>query len=114
MPSKPSNRLRFNIPTLEETFKGERAAWRNARKERQRKEASNRKRGTGNRLDGLCHIDGKPCPRAAKCAFRCFEVCQNLAETTSSSVYCSHTSSCSRKHQRPRFTCGLREANITE
>lgn len=113
MPRKPSNRLRFSIPTPEETFKGERAAWRNARKERERKEASNRERGKGNRLDGLCHIDAKPCPRAAKCAFRCFEVCQNLAEITSS-VYCAHTSSCSRKPDRPRFTCGLREANITE
>ena len=114
MPRKPSTSRRFFIHTPEETFKGERSEWLNARKERQRKEARNRERGTGNSLDGLCHIDGKPCPRAAKCAFRCFEVCQNLAETTSSSVYCSHTSSCSRKHPRPRFTCGLREAHITE
>lgn len=111
MPRKPSNRLRFNIPTLEETFKGERSEWRNARKERQRKEARNRERGTGNSLDGLCHIDGKPCPRAAKCEFKCIEVCQNAKESTNY-FKCGNAKTCFIT--RGLFTCGLREAHITE
>lgn len=101
----------FSIPTPEETFKGERSEWRNARKERQRREARNRERGTGNRLDGLCHIDAKPCPRAAKCAFKCLEVCTNAKETYSAFV-CANARTCGKS--RALFTCGLREANITE
>ena len=101
----------FSVPTLAETFKGERSAWRNARKERQRLEERNRKRGTCNRLDGLCHIDLQPCPRAAKCAFKCIEVCSNANETYSAFV-CANAKTCGKG--RALFTCGLREANITE
>ena len=113
MPRKPSNSLRFNVPTPEEIFKGERSEWRNAHKERQRREARNRKRGTGNRLDGLCHIDAKPCPRAAKCAFACVEVCTNFGEV-SSKFTCKNAKSCKADNAPKSFTCGIREANITE
>ena len=113
MPRKPSTLLCFDVPDMEEIFKAERTEWRNARKTREKREARNRERGTGNRLDGLCHINSQPCTRAAKCDFRCVEVCQNITETFSA-FYCANAKSCAKEHPRTRFVCGLRNVHTTD
>ena len=40
-----------------------------------------REKGIGNRQDGLCHIDGRPCPRAARCNEGPYMVCAHCIIT---------------------------------
>lgn len=86
---------------------GDSFKWRREHLAELRRKSSIRRKKKGYSEDGKCHIDGKPCTRAIKCEFTCFDVCEQVInEESGVTTYCKKIGCI--KSCRSKFKCMMR------